>query len=155
MQASGKQHRRHRSRAEADQKGAEYKASGFSQAEFCQQRDLPPKTLARYLARFRKQSARNGQQATSQRFVAVEVAGARSGGELTVLLSGGLRVEVKRGFGAAACVSKYSDHLPDPGRRATVCLSPDKVVMRLRQGPIGRARFCCGTRELRSAGRHR
>jgi hypothetical protein len=28
----------------------------------------------------------------------VEVAGPRSGSELTVLLSGGLRIEVKRGF---------------------------------------------------------
>ncbi|MES1260656.1 MAG: hypothetical protein ABUS49_02885 [Acidobacteriota bacterium] len=100
MQASGKQHRKHRSRAEADQIAAEYESSGLSQADFCQQRDLPLKTLARYLARFRKQSARSGEQATSQRFVAVEVAGPRGGGELTVLLSGGLRIEVKRGFDA-------------------------------------------------------
>ena len=98
MTASGKQHRRHRSRAEADQLAAEYEASGLSQAEFCQERDLALKTLARYLARFRKQSAQSGEHATSQRFVAVEVAGPRSGSELTVLLSGGLRIEVKRGF---------------------------------------------------------
>jgi hypothetical protein len=98
MMASGKQHRRHRSRAEADQLAAEYEASGLSQAEFCEQRDLPLKTLARYLARFRKQSAQSGEQATSQRFVAVEVTGPRNGSELTLLLSGGLRVEVKRGF---------------------------------------------------------
>jgi hypothetical protein len=98
MMASGKQHRRHRSRAEADQLAAEYEASGLGQAEFCQQRDLPLKTLARYLARFRKQSAQSGEQSKPQRFVAVEVAGSGSGGELTVLLSGGLRIEVKRGF---------------------------------------------------------
>ncbi|MES1258532.1 MAG: hypothetical protein ABUS51_08875 [Acidobacteriota bacterium] len=98
MTASGKQHRRHRSRAEADQLAAEYEASGVSQAEFCQQRDVPLKTLARYLARFRKQSAQRGGQATSQRFVSVEVAGPRGGSALTVLLSGGLRIEVKRGF---------------------------------------------------------
>jgi len=97
MTASGKQHRRHRSRAEADQLAAEYEASGLSQAEFCQERDLALKTLARYLARFRKQAARGGESA-SQRFVAVEVAAARSGSELTVLLSGGLRIEVKHGF---------------------------------------------------------
>lgn len=100
MTASGKQHRRHRSRAEADQLAAEYEASGLSQAEFCQERDLALKTLARYLARFRKQSAQHGEQATSQRFVAVEVAGPCSGSELTVLLSGGLRVEVRSGFDA-------------------------------------------------------
>jgi len=98
MTASGKQHRRHRSRAEADQLAAEYEASGLSQAEFCQERDVALKTLARYLARFRKQSAQSGDQATSQRFVAVEVADSRRRSELTVLLSSGLRVEVKRGF---------------------------------------------------------
>ena len=97
MTASGKQHRRHRSRAEADQLAAEYEASGLSQAEFCQERDLALKTLARYLVRYRKQSAQSGEQSSSQRFVAVEVAGPRSS-ELTVLLSGGLRIEVKRGF---------------------------------------------------------
>jgi hypothetical protein len=96
--APGKQHRRHRSRAEADQIVGEYEASGLSQAEFCQQRDLSLKTLARYLSRFRKQSAQSREQSTSQRFVAVEVAGPCSGGGLTVLLSGGLRIEVKRGF---------------------------------------------------------
>lgn len=100
--ASGKRHRRHRSRAEADQIAAEYEASGLSQAEFCQQRDLLLKTLARYLARFRKQSIQSREQTTSQRFVAVEVVAARSGSELTVLLSGGLRVEVKRGFDTLA-----------------------------------------------------
>ncbi len=100
--ASEKQHRRHRSLAEANQLAAEYEASGLSQAEFCEQRDLALKTLARYLARFRKHSAQSREQTTSQRFVAVEVAGPRSGGELTVLLSGGLRIEVKRGFDTLA-----------------------------------------------------
>jgi hypothetical protein len=98
MTASGRQHRKHRGRAEADQIAAEYEASGLSQAEFCEQRDLPLKTLARYLARFRKQTVQSREQTTAQRFVAVEVAGPRSGSELTLLLSGGLRIEVKRGF---------------------------------------------------------
>jgi hypothetical protein len=96
--ASGKQHRRHRSRAEADQLAAEYEASGLTQAEFCQQRDLAVKTLARYLSRFRKQ-ARGNTPHKPKRFVAVEVAGCRcDGSELTVLLSDGIRIEVKRGF---------------------------------------------------------
>ena len=77
---------------------AEYEASGLSQTEFSAQRDLQLKTLARYVARFRKQSVQSREQNTSQRFVAVEVAGSHSGTELTVLLSGGLRIEVKRGF---------------------------------------------------------
>jgi hypothetical protein len=98
MTAPGRQHRRHRSRTEADQIAAEYEASELSQAEFCEQRDVPLKTLARYLARYRKQSAQSREQSTTQRFVAVEVTGPSSISELTVLLSGGLRIEVKRGF---------------------------------------------------------
>jgi hypothetical protein len=101
MLASGRQHRRHRNRAEADQLAAEYEASGLSQAEFCQQKDLPLKTLGRYLTRYRKQTARGNEPHQPQRFVAVEVAACRSGGsELTVVLHGGLRIEVKSGFDA-------------------------------------------------------
>jgi hypothetical protein len=102
MVASEKQHHRHRSRAEADQLAVEYEASGLSQIEFCQQRDLPLKTLGRYLTRYRKQQAQSSEPHKPQRFVAVEVAGPRcGGGELTVLLPGGLRVEVKPGFDAS------------------------------------------------------
>ena len=100
MVASGKQQRRHRSRAEADQLAVEYDASGLSQIEFCQQRDLPLKTLGRYLTRYRKQKAQGLEPHQPQRFVAVEVASPRGGAELAVLLSSGLRVEVKPGFDA-------------------------------------------------------
>ena len=74
----------------------------MSQAEFCRQRDLPLKTLARYVTRFRKQPGLGKEPHKPQRFVAVEVAGPNSAGgdELTVLLPGGLRIEVKRGFDA-------------------------------------------------------
>jgi hypothetical protein len=102
MVASGRQHRKHKSRTEADQLAVEYEASGLSQKEFCQQRDLPLKTLGRYLTRYRKQKVQGNEPHKPQRFVAVEVAhpGGCGGGELTVLLSGGLRVEVKPGFDA-------------------------------------------------------
>jgi hypothetical protein len=100
MVASGRQHRKHRSRTEADQLAVEYEASGLSQTEFCQQRDLPLKTLGRYLTRYRKQRAQANEPHKPQRFVAVDVARPHGGGELTVLLSGGLRVEVKPGFDA-------------------------------------------------------
>jgi hypothetical protein len=100
MVASGRQHRKHRSRTEADQLAVEYEASGLSQIEFCQQRDLPLKTLGRYLTRYRKQKAQGKEPHKPQRFVAVEVARPRGDSELTVLLSGGLRVEVKPGFDA-------------------------------------------------------
>ena len=59
------------------------------------------KTLGRYLTCYRKQKAQGNEPHKAQRFVAVEVAGPRcGGGELTVLLPGGLRVEVKAGFDA-------------------------------------------------------
>jgi len=98
---SGRQHRRHRSRAEADQLVIEYEASGVTQAEFCRQQDLPLKTLARYVTRYRKQTVRGNDPNQPQRFVAVEVAASRTAGsELTVVLRGGLRIEVKSGFDA-------------------------------------------------------
>jgi hypothetical protein len=100
MVASGRQYRRYRSRTEADQLAVEYEASGLSQTEFCQRRDLPLKTLGRYLTRYRKEKAGSNEPHKPQRFVAVEVACPRGGSELTVLLSGGLRVEVKPGFDA-------------------------------------------------------
>ena len=73
---------------------AECEASGLSRQEFCDQRSVPLKTLARYLARFRREK----KDGTSQ-WVAVEVA-ARDGntGELAVVLEGGRRIEVGRGF---------------------------------------------------------
>ena len=95
---SGRQRRQHRSRTEADQLAAEFEASGLSREEFCRQREIAMKTLARYVVRYRKQNAAGSQL---QRWVAVEVAGARDGGgELSVLLSGGRRIEVKPGFDA-------------------------------------------------------
>jgi hypothetical protein len=93
---SGKQRRRHRSRAEADDLAAEYEASGLSREEFCRQKDVPLKTLARFVTRYRKQKAAGN---APQRWVAVEVAGRNGcGSELAVLLTGGRRIEVKRGF---------------------------------------------------------
>src|SRR5687767_6086206 len=90
-----RQRRRHRSRAEADQLAAEYEASQLSQEAFYREREVALKTLARYLARYRKQKA--GIEAP--RWVEAKVAGQKgNGGELTVLLPGGRRIEVQRGF---------------------------------------------------------
>jgi hypothetical protein len=99
MVALEKQQRRRRSRAEADQLAVEYETSGLSQKEFCQRRELSLKALERYLTRYRKQKAQGAEPRKPQTFVAVEVA-RPCGGELTVLLSSGLRVEVKAGFDA-------------------------------------------------------
>src|SRR5450755_2654724 len=92
---TGRQRRRHRSRVEADQLAVEYEASGLNQEAFCGERGLALKTLARYLARYRKQNTGS----VCPRWVAAEVAGPGVHvSELAVLLPGGRRIEVKRGF---------------------------------------------------------
>ena len=96
---SGSKSRPHRSRAEADHLAAEYEADGLNREEFCNERNVSLKSLARYVTRYRKQKAENTQP---QRWVAVELAGhSGCGGELAVLLSSGRRIEVKRGFDAS------------------------------------------------------
>jgi hypothetical protein len=93
-----RRHRRHRSREEADQLAADYEASGLTREAFCQQRDVPLKTLCRYVTRYRHEKVGTMQ---SPRFLPVEVtAPASSGSSLAVLLPGGRRIEVSRGFDA-------------------------------------------------------
>jgi hypothetical protein len=93
-----RRHRRHRNRAEADQLAAEYEASGLTREAFCRQRDVPLKTLCRYVTRYRRQKADTTQ---SPRFVQVEVTAPDCvSGALTVLLRSGRRIEVPRGFDA-------------------------------------------------------
>ena len=94
---AAKKGRRHRTRAEADELAAEYESSGLSRVEFCRGKNVPLKTLCRYVTLRRKQQlVANG---GSQKWVAVEVQpeGVTSG-NLTVVLCCGRRIEVKRGF---------------------------------------------------------
>jgi hypothetical protein len=92
---------RPRSRAEADALAAEYEASGLSRQEFCQQRQVAFKTLARYLAQHRKRSA-TIPPASSSRLVRVQVEPPQeSESELAVIVTGGRRIAVKPGFDAA------------------------------------------------------
>ena len=102
----GREGRRRRRRAEADQLAAEYEASGLSREEFCNRSEVALKSLPRYVTRYRKQK---GEGSGQPRWVAVEVAArATGGGELMVHLSGGRRIEVKRGFDAKAlCINNY------------------------------------------------
>jgi hypothetical protein len=87
---------RRRSREEADRLAAECEASGLSQREFCEQRGVPLKTLARYLTRYRREQTGENQM---PQWVAVEVAAKRGDpGELSIVLPGGRRIEVRRGF---------------------------------------------------------
>lgn len=77
---------------------AAYEASGLTRQAFCDQQGVPLKTLARYVTRLRRE--RNGKH--EPQWVAVEVAARHGdGGELVVVLDGGRRIEVRRGFDGA------------------------------------------------------
>jgi hypothetical protein len=91
--------RRRRNRAEAEQLVVEYEARLMSQAEFCQKHGLALSTLARYQRR-RVQGQDAG--AGPSRWLAVELSGAHPAGAsgLAVVLTGGRRIEVGRGFDA-------------------------------------------------------
>jgi hypothetical protein len=90
-----------RSRAEADALAAEYEASGVSRQEFCQQRHVAFKTLARYLAQRRKRSVALS-PSDSSRLVRVQVEPPkRAESELTVIVTGGRRIAVPPGFDEA------------------------------------------------------
>jgi hypothetical protein len=87
---------RRRSREEADGIAAAYEASGLGQAEFSEQRGVALKTLARYVARYRRE--RCGKEGVPQ-WIPVEVATRhRDSPGLAVVLDGRRRIEVARGF---------------------------------------------------------
>jgi hypothetical protein len=93
---------RRRSRHEVEQVVAEFESSGLSRIEFCRERGLALSTLGRY--RKRERQAPSGSSA----LLAVEVSGrapaplGATGGPLAVVLRGGRRIEVGRGFDACA-----------------------------------------------------
>jgi hypothetical protein len=91
--------RRRRSRAEAEQLVVEYEAGGMSREEFCQKHGLALATLARYQ---RRREQGQDENAGPSRWLAVELSGAHPAGAsgLAVVLTGGRRIEVGRGFDA-------------------------------------------------------
>ena len=95
--------RRRRSQQEVEQLVAEYESSGLSRSEFCRERGLGLSTLDRYRTQ-QKRRAPAGRNA----LVAVEVSGrapvfgAGTGSALAVVLRGGRRIEVGRGFDTGA-----------------------------------------------------
>jgi transposase-like protein len=95
--------RRRRSRQEVEQLIEEYESSGLSRSEFCRERGLSLSTLSRYRKR-RTRQAPAGHNA----LLAVEVSGrapapiAATGSALAVVLRGGRRIEVGRGFDTGA-----------------------------------------------------
>jgi len=87
---------RRRSREEANRLAAECEESGLSQREFCEQRGVHLKTLVRYLTRYRRDQS--GKKQTPQ-WMAVEVGAKHAeSAELSIVLAGGRRIEVTRGF---------------------------------------------------------
>jgi hypothetical protein len=89
---------RRRSRHEVEQLVAEFESSGLSRIEFCRERGLALSTLGRYRRRERQAPAGSGA------LLAVEVSGQAPAplGALAVVLRGGRRIEVGRGFDACA-----------------------------------------------------
>ena|ERR1700722_19134988 len=91
--------RRRRSRQEVDQLVAEYESSGLSRHEFCSERGLGLSTLDRYRTRRKRQAPASGNA-----LMAVEVSNraptpaAGTCSALAVVLRGGRRIEVGRGF---------------------------------------------------------
>jgi hypothetical protein len=77
----------------------EYEAGGMSREEFCRKHGLALSTLARYQRR-REQGQDEG--AGPSRWLAVELSDAHPAGAsgLAVVLTGGRRIEVGRGFDA-------------------------------------------------------
>jgi hypothetical protein len=84
--------RRHRSRAECEQIVVEFEASGLSRSEFCRQRGLSLSTLARY--------QRRQTQPGAPAWLAVELKSDANPSGLAVVLAGGRRIEIARGFDA-------------------------------------------------------
>lgn len=93
--------KRRRTRAEIEQLVAEYEASGVGRTAFCRQKGLSLSTLSRYR---RRQEQTAGEGAEGKRWLAVEVTGSAAGAGderssgLAVVLLGGRRIEVGRGF---------------------------------------------------------
>ena len=91
--------RRRRSRAEAEQLVVEYEAGGMSREEFCRKHGLALSTLARHQ---RRREQGQDEDAGPGRWLAVELSGAHpaDASGLAVVLAGGRRIEVGRGFDA-------------------------------------------------------
>ena len=88
---------RRRSRTEAEELVREFEKSGLSRKAFSVENGLSIHTLDVYRKRL---SQKRGGGGVANRLLAVEISKPlqASGGELTVTLSNGRRVEVKRGF---------------------------------------------------------
>lgn len=95
--------RHYRSRIEAAQLVADFRASGLTRPEFCEQHCVAVSTLNRYISRY------SGEGADGPRLLRVEVTEpACRGSGVAVLLACGRRLEVARGFDKATLAEAVS-----------------------------------------------
>jgi|ERR1035441_915429 hypothetical protein len=95
--------RHRRSRLEVEQLVAEYEASGMGRSEFCRERGLALSTLGRYRrGRDRQGSSRSNPLLAVELSARSQASVAAVSSALTVVLRGGRRIEVGRGFDAGA-----------------------------------------------------
>lgn len=91
-----------RTREEIRQILAEFRSSGMQQSEFCRTRGISRSSLDRYLRKQRMQNQGNG---ASAQLLAVELKTGHempaSSGGFAVVLKGGRKIEVHRGFDVA------------------------------------------------------
>ena len=95
--------RRYRSRTEAAQLAAEFRASGLTRREFSEQHRVALKTLNRYISRY------SGERADKPRLLRVEVTKSvckESG--VVVILACGRRVELAKDFDATTLAEAVS-----------------------------------------------
>jgi hypothetical protein len=90
--------RRYRTRSEVEQLVRSFETSGLTKTQFCARNQVATNTFNRYIQRY---SGQPNKVERKQQLVAVEiVADNQRRTEVAVVLRGGLRVEVGRGFDA-------------------------------------------------------
>ena len=96
--------RRYRSRAEAAQLANEFRKSGLTRLEFSEQHRVALNTLNRYISRY--SGERGGKPQLLRVDVTQSVCSKESG--VAVLLAGGRRVELAKGFDAGTLAEAMS-----------------------------------------------
>ena len=90
--------RRYRSRREAEQLVRDFESSGLTRRQFCARNQVATNTFHRYMQRY---AGTIGNNRAEQRLIPVEVIDSVAmRAEVVVVLAGGRRVEVGRGFDA-------------------------------------------------------
>jgi transposase-like protein len=94
--------RRRRSRTEVEQLVANYEASGLTRVAFCARHGLSLSTFSRHRKRRERQAASSPNPLLAVELSPPRASVAAAGGALAVVVRGGRRIEVSRGFDAGA-----------------------------------------------------